>query len=64
MSDLTRDEAVQWCKDKEADFITPVFPPPEGWMWADAEDGLTLEPIFTVTDQGEGITKAEVYSDE
>lgn len=64
MSDLTRTEAIQWCKDNQCNFRTPVFPPPEGWMWAESEFDLVLEPIFTVTDQGDEITRTEVYGDE
>lgn len=31
MADLTRDQAIEWCVDHKADFVTPVFPPPDGW---------------------------------
>lgn len=60
MQDLTRKEAIQWCKDNMADFRTPVFPPPEGWLWAESGEQLVLQPIFTITDQGDEITAAEV----
>lgn len=60
--DFTREQTIQWCKDKECDFIEPVFPPPSGWMWAGSpgKDYLRLEPIFTMTDQGDAITRDEV----
>lgn len=60
MIDLTRQEAIQWCRDNMADFHTPVFPPPEGWAWAESGEALVLQPIFTITDQGGEITAAEV----
>lgn len=60
MKDLTRQEAIQWCRDNMADFYTPVFPPPEGWAWCEAGESLVLQPIFTITDQGDEITSAEV----
>lgn len=60
MQDLTRSEAVQWCRDNMADFHAPVFPPPEGWAWAESGNQLVLQPIFTITDQGDEITAAEV----
>jgi len=52
MSDLTRTEAIKWCKDNKCDFNTPVYPPPDGWMWAYADSNfskteLTLASIFT-----------------
>lgn len=60
MKDATRQEAIQWCRDKMADFHTPVFPTPEGWLWAESGNQLVLQPIFTMTDQGDEITAAEV----
>lgn len=60
MSDYTREEAINWCIEHMADFVTPVYPPPEGWMWAESGDQLVLAPIFTMTDQGDEITAAEV----
>ena len=57
--DATREQAIDWCKAKMCDFKTPVYPPPEGWMWADSGDRLVLSPIFTTTDQGDEITSAE-----
>ena len=60
MKDATRQEAIQWCKDNMADFHTPVFPSPEGWLWAESGNQLVLQPIFTMTDQGDEITAAEV----
>lgn len=60
MSDATRLEAIEWCKEKMCDFRNPVFPPPSGWMWAESGIELVLAPAFTVTDQGEEITSVEV----
>ena len=60
--DLTRQEAIKWCKDKKCDFKTPILPPPSGWFWAEGKDGLCLEPIFTITDQGDEITSKEVFN--
>lgn len=59
MADATRDEALNWCRQQACDFRTPVFPPPQGWMWADSGEALVLTPIFTMTDQGDEITTAE-----
>jgi len=63
MSDLSRTEAIQWCRENQCDFRTPVYPPPEGWMWCESKSStdLTLDPIFTMTDQGDEITRQEVY---
>jgi hypothetical protein len=60
MKDATRQEAIQWCINNKCDFLSPVFPPPEGWQWAKSE-GLCLTPIFTITDQGDEIEFQEVY---
>lgn len=60
MKDATRAQAIQWCKLKRCDFDTPVFPPPNGWAWAESGTRLCLSPIFTITDQGEEITLEEV----
>lgn len=59
-TDYTRQEAIQWCIDNMADFSTPVFPPPNGWMWAESGDKLVLISIFTITDQGDEITAIDV----
>ena len=61
MKDATRAEAIEWCKANDCDFVTPIFPPPEGWLWANCDERkqLCLTPIFTMTDQGE-----EIYADE
>lgn len=66
MSDFTREQAIEWCKSNGCNFIDPVFPPPSGWMWAESgdTDSLTLEPIFTMTDQGGAITLSEVATHE
>lgn len=60
MSDLTRGEAINWCREKMADFRDPVFPPPSGWAWAQSGAQLVLTPIFTITDQGDEITAIDV----
>ena len=60
MSDLTREQAIDWCLENWADFKTPVYPPPSGWMWSESGEALVLAPIFTITDQGEDITTADV----
>lgn len=59
MTDASRNEAMQWCIDNMADFKTPVFPPPEGWMWAESGDALILTAIFTNTEDAD-ITSADV----
>jgi hypothetical protein len=58
MRDATRQEAIEWCHDNMADFKTPVFPTPEGWMWAESGDGLVLIAIFTNTEDAD-ITSAD-----
>lgn len=61
MTDYTRREAIQWCKDNMADFDKPApFPPPDGWIWVEAGASHVLSPIFTITDQGDEITAVEV----
>lgn len=62
MKDATRAEVIQWCKEKNCDFINPVFPPPSGWAWAGDGDGglLVLTSIFTDSENTEDITKSEV----
>lgn len=61
MSDLTRSEAINWCINNMADFGKPSpFPPPPGWMWAESGGSHVLAPMFTITDQGDEITAAEV----
>lgn len=50
MSDLTRQQAIEWCVEKGADFMTPVYPPPSGWAWAESgnnQSNLVLTQIFT-----------------
>ena len=51
MADLTRDEAIKWCVDNKADFVSGIFPPPNGWMWCEESSRLILSTVFTVTDQ-------------
>ena len=60
MSDLTRNEAIQWCYENMVDFKNPIFPPPSGWMWAESGESFVLTPIFTITDEGDEITSAEI----
>lgn len=59
MADATRQEALAWCKEKHCDFRNPVYPPPEGWMWAESGAEIVLSPIFTMTKEGDEITSAE-----
>lgn len=57
--DATRDEAIHWCRQKGANFRDPIYPPPDGWMWADAAGGaLVLTAIFTNTEDAD-ITSAD-----
>ena len=65
MKDATRQEAIQWCIDNQCNFLSPVFPPPEGWLWArmNCDHSLCLQPLFTMTDQGDEIEFKEVYPD-
>lgn len=60
MADATRAEAIKWCLDHMCDFRTPVFPPPDGWSWAESGERLVLSPIFTMTDQGGELAGAEI----
>lgn len=60
MYDYTRREVIEWCRRNMVDFRTPVFPPPSGWMWAESGSQFVLAPIFTMTDQGDEITSADV----
>jgi len=57
--DLTRLQAIDWCRKHMADFHTPVYPPPNGWMWAESGEALILTTIFTITDQAD-ITAVDV----
>lgn len=52
MSDATRDEVIDWCIDNKINFTKPIFPPPDGWMWAGNEgsDVKSLTAIFTNTE--------------
>lgn len=59
MTDATRQEAIDWCKENWADFKTPVFPPPNGWAWAESAESLILTAIFTNTVDAD-ITSADV----
>ena len=62
MADLTRHQAIEWCKNNFCDFKTPVFPPPNGWAWVESGESIVLVPIFTITDQGEAITSVDLWS--
>lgn len=64
-NDLTRSEAIEWCRDHVISFKSPVFPPPCGWAWAEAgPDGQhTLEPIFTNSTERR-ITHADAFDFE
>lgn len=61
MTDATRAEALQWARENMQNFNEPLFPSPNGWLWANCPDRkqLCLSPIFTMTDQGD-----EIYADE
>ena len=64
MTDFTREQAIEWCREMQCDFEAAVIPhsPPSGWMWGETgTDELILVPIFTMTDQGGAITKGEIY---
>ena len=63
-SDLTRDEAIDWCVAKKVDFTRPIFPPPEGWMWFDTgapAKGLTAVFTADIGDDDEDITSIDVF---
>ena len=64
MSDATREQAIQWCRDNRCNFTDPVFPPPSGWMWAENGNHLVLAPIFTMTDQGGEIRAEDVAAND
>ena len=52
MSDLTRDQAIAWCKENKCDFVKPIFPPPSGWGWyeqsGEDHEYLILAAVFTL----------------
>lgn len=59
--DKTRDEVIEWCIDNMIDFTDPIFPPPDGWVWAD-NDGYaakSLTPIFTNT-KDDGVDPVDI----
>lgn len=57
---MNRNQAMNWCKENKCDFITPVFPPPEDWMWCEnGGDGIMLQCIFTVEEPN-----PEIYKDD
>ena len=50
MRDATRKEVAQWCIKNDVDFTAPLFPPPDGWLWAetcDPDSEHILTAIFT-----------------
>lgn len=52
MSDMNREQVIDWCISEKIDFNKPKFPSPEGWLWCDPEKGTTtysLTAIFTNT---------------
>lgn len=61
MSDATRSEAIEWCREHGCDFIHAQFPPPSGWLWA-GDRQLTLTAIFTNTNDAD-ITHRDVWPD-
>jgi hypothetical protein len=64
--DLTREEAIAWAIANNCNFQAPVFPPPQGWMWADRAVGgvysIILTPVFTNTEDAE-ITISDLIKD-
>jgi len=63
MSDKNREEVIEWCIGNKVDFTKPSFPPPEGWMWCDPEEGeklFTLTAIFTNTED-EDVDSFDVF---
>jgi len=48
MSDATREEAIKWCIDNKVDFVSPLFPPPNGWIWYETRGVMwhTLSGVF------------------
>lgn len=60
MSDATRKQAIAWCENVGADFYTPIYPPPKGWVRAVRDGSLVLTAIFTRTDGCSDITKSDV----
>lgn len=58
---MNRNGAIQWCRDKGCNFIDPVFPPPEDWMWCEnGSTGLVLQCIFTVEEDNPVIYPSDV----
>lgn len=63
MKDASREEAILWCIENNCDFYTPVFPPPNGWAWAEnSGNGIVLSAIFTNTVDYVDITFDEVLN--
>ncbi len=62
MTDLSREQVIDWCVDNNCDFLDPVFPPPNGWAWADydlSKKSLILTAIFTNTEDKD-ITSVDI----
>jgi hypothetical protein len=58
---MNRQEAIDWCKEKACNFIDPVFPPPEDWMWCENGSlGLTLQCIHTVEEDNPVIYPSDI----
>lgn len=60
MADATREEAIKWACDNGCDMIKPVYPPPEGWFWAEfSGEGISLKltPVFTNSDDADILAK-------
>jgi len=61
MKDATRNEVIEWCVDNKVDFSDPIFPPPNGWIWADTGvPAKALTAIFTNTED-EDIESIDVF---
>ena len=49
--DATREQVLDWCIDNKIDFSKPIFPPPEGWMWGEADvPAMLLTTVFTFSE--------------
>lgn len=60
MAAATRQEALEWCIENNADFQTAILPAPGGWMWAEEKDALVLVAVFTLVEPNHDITKNDV----
>ena len=58
---MNRNQAIQWCKENKCNFINPVFPPPEDWMWCEnGGDGIVLQCVHTVIEENPLISVSDV----